>query len=139
MPPLMIAVLSMSIAAISLIAGPTHAEDMKNAKPVRVISTTRDAAEKSKADIAASRNPTIGAPPTDIVDEGTPAVGSDSAELLSNNPRFREAYMDRGEASVYTFESQPQPGGYVGVASPSPRGGFLDRIYGAKRAPQAKQ
>jgi hypothetical protein len=129
----MFAILSLSIAAISLAAGPVRAEEPKDKKPVRVISTTRDAAEKSKADIAASRNPTIGAPPTDIVDQGTPAVGSGSADMLSNNPRFREAYMDRGEASVYTFESQPQQGAYEGVASPSPRGGFLDRMNSQRR------
>jgi hypothetical protein len=133
-----IAALTLSFAAISLVA-PLRAEEPKDKKPVRVISTTRDAAEKSKAGIAASRNPTIGAPPTDIVDEGTPAVGSGNAELLSNNPRFREAYMDRGEVSVYTFESQPQPGGYVDGAVPSPRGGFLDRMNSQRRAPQAKQ
>ena len=134
MSRLMPAVLTLTIAAISLAAAPLRAEEPKDRKPVRVISTTRDAAEKSKADIAASRNPTIGAPPTDIVDEGTPVVGSGGG-LLSNNPRFREAYMEQGHVSVYTFETQPQPGGYVGAASPSPRGGFLDRIYGAKRAP----
>jgi hypothetical protein len=128
----MIAVLALNVAAVAL--APARAQDAtKNA--VRVIPTTRDAADTSKAALSSAKNPTIGSPPADIIDAPSAVAGSGDSGLLSNNPRFREAYMGQGDASIYIIEPQPQsqPAGRIN-ASPSSRGGFLEHIYGTKRA-----
>lgn len=128
----MIAALVLNVAALALASVPAHAEEPKGTKPVRMIPTSRDAADNSKAALSSARNPTIGAPPTDVVDEPSAVVGSGDSSLLSNNPRFREAYMGQGDASIYIIEPPLESGRRID-ASPSTRGGFLERIYGAKR------
>lgn len=128
----MIAVLALNVASFALTSEVARAEEPRATKPVRVIPTSRDAADTSKAALSAAKNPTIGSPPTDIVDEPSAVVGSGDSSFLSNNPRFREAYMGQGEASIYIIEPPSEPVGRID-ASPSTRGGFLERIYGAKR------
>ena len=128
-------------AALVLLAtaSVSHAED---AKPIRVIEITREAAEQSAAVLAAAKNPTIGMPPQGQA-QGQQAlahvtVKGDQVARVTGRDRaneFRNVREARAEAVVTPAPGQIRSTQTVQVISPTAFGRLAVQVFDVSSRP----
>jgi hypothetical protein len=115
----------MSVALLLISGSTSYAAD--EAKPIRVIPITREAADASAAILANAKNPTIGVQPQG--QQVMTRIGADAEKRVARTERVREAHAQVQNEAVVTPAPERRQTRAVNVISPTTFGRFAVRVY----------